>query len=183
MTFIAAVRSADGAVTPTGAVQFFDGGALLATVPLDRAKGDIAASFTTDGLGLGTHLMLAVYSGDSTVTGSASNLLPEMIYQGDKPSKVTATVTLTPTSSTRGEPVVLTASLKVSGNQTPTGIVQFFSDGIAIGSAQVTGTKKSIEANLSYTGLALGAHSITAIYLGDANVDAAASPAITVLVR
>ena len=63
MTFIAAVRSADGAVTPTGAVQFFDGGTLLATVPLDRAKGDIAASFTTDGLPLGTHLMLGKMRG------------------------------------------------------------------------------------------------------------------------
>ena len=61
--------------TPTGTIQFMDNGSLLATVALSGGT----ATFTTSALGLGTHPMTAVYSGDANNLGSTSLVLNQVV--------------------------------------------------------------------------------------------------------
>ena len=65
-----------GRPKPTGSVTFLDGSTALATVGLS-ASGQ--ASFTTSGLGKGTHSITAHYSGDSNYNQRTSNVLKETI--------------------------------------------------------------------------------------------------------
>lgn len=80
VTFTAKVTATAGA--PTGTVQFYDAGTLLATAALD---GQAAATYTTSTLALGMHPITAVYSGDANVVGSTAAALDENIvaYVGD----------------------------------------------------------------------------------------------------
>jgi hypothetical protein len=89
--------------TPTGTVQFYDGTATLASVPLSAGS----AIFSTRLLSVGTHSITAVYSGDSNNAPSTSAAMTETVQPYDfsmsqTPASVslprggsTATVTLT----------------------------------------------------------------------------------------
>ncbi len=77
VTFTAIVSAAaPGAGTPTGVVNFYDGGTLLDTETLD---GTGQASFTTSTLGEGTHDITAAYEGDTDFTPSVSSILTQTI--------------------------------------------------------------------------------------------------------
>jgi hypothetical protein len=67
IVFTATVNTNRG--TPTGTVQFFDGGAPLAAVPLNGAT----AMFTSSSFTVGVHSITASYSGDSNFRGSVSS--------------------------------------------------------------------------------------------------------------
>ena len=69
---VAATNPSDG--TPTGTVAFYDGTMLLGTGTLTLVNGQLQATFTTAAMGLGTHDIIAIYSGDSIFAGSESSL-------------------------------------------------------------------------------------------------------------
>lgn len=73
VTFSATVSSLAG--TPTGAVSFYDGAALLGTSTL--AAG--VATFSTSTLAVGSHNITAVYAGTANFAASTSNLIVEFI--------------------------------------------------------------------------------------------------------
>jgi endonuclease/exonuclease/phosphatase family metal-dependent hydrolase len=75
VTFTATVSSAAG--TPTGTVIFMDGTTTLGTTTLDNSG---VAAFTTAGLAVGTHTITAVYSGDTSFSGSTSSQLNQAVY-------------------------------------------------------------------------------------------------------
>ena len=82
VTFIATVAAVlPGAGTPTGVVEFYDGAVLLGTAPL--AGG--AAAFSTSGLGIGTHHIVAKYLGDENFEASDSDL-DQIVAQSGPPS-------------------------------------------------------------------------------------------------
>src|SRR5262249_61642307 len=58
----------------------------------------------------------------------------------------------------------------------PTGAVNFFSDGVSVGSANLTGAGLAV---LTTATLPAGTHLITAQYAGDTNFLASLSPALT----
>jgi cyclophilin family peptidyl-prolyl cis-trans isomerase len=62
--------AASGSVTPTGSVTFLEGGKPLQTVPL--ANG--VATWTTTGLGEGSHTITASYSGDANFAAATTTL-------------------------------------------------------------------------------------------------------------
>lgn len=68
--FTATVTGPAGSSNPTGTVQFFDGSTLLGSVNL--AAGSNQAAFTTASLGVGDHMIHAVYQGDTTFAGSTA---------------------------------------------------------------------------------------------------------------
>ena len=70
VTFSATVAPVSGSLTPTGTVTFTDGSATLAIVPL--ASG--AASYTAVALTVGTHPIVAAYSGDTNFQPGTANL-------------------------------------------------------------------------------------------------------------
>jgi hypothetical protein len=146
-------------------------------------KNGAAASFSSNSLSEGTHLITAKYTGSATFTGSASQVLTQTMFQSSKPSKVSVTLTSSPNPSGLGQAVTFVADLKTSGSSVPTGFVQFVSDGVVIGSAPVNGTKKASTASLAASGLALGNHPVYALYLGDQNFESAASSVLLQSVR
>ena len=69
VTLTATVTGSGG--TPTGSVQFFDGGTLLGTSTLSGGT----ATLSTSAFAVGSNSITAVYSGDSTFAGSTSTVV------------------------------------------------------------------------------------------------------------
>jgi hypothetical protein len=152
ITFTATVSSA----SPTGTVQFKDGGVALGSAV---ALSSAAASYSTNALAVGSHSITAVYSGDANNVGSTSGALTQTVAQVASSTALNASSA----SLTQGQTLILTAT--VSG-YAPTGSVQFKDGGVDLG-----GTVTLVDGSASYATntLIVGSHSITAVYLGDAN--------------
>ncbi|MDB5355893.1 MAG: hypothetical protein JWN24_2346 [Phycisphaerales bacterium] len=74
VTWKATIASGVGG-SPTGTVKFFDGTTLLATVNVTSGS----ASFTSSALSVGSHNMIAVYSGDPSFAASTSVVVTQVI--------------------------------------------------------------------------------------------------------
>ncbi|HEY7315175.1 MAG TPA: Ig-like domain-containing protein [Gemmataceae bacterium] len=75
VTFTATVLAMGmGVPAPTGTVSFYDGTTFLGTGELTLVNGQMQATFTTAALGLGSHRIIAVYTGDSTFADSGAAL-------------------------------------------------------------------------------------------------------------
>jgi len=161
---------APGAGTPTGAVDFLDGGTSLGTASLTGGQ----ATFTSSSLSIASHSITAVYVGDGNFNGSTSAPLTETV------TKITALVTLSssPNPSLLNQPVVLTAKVAAvpPAVGTPTGTVAFQDGATALGTATLS---SSGVATLTLSTLAIGSHSLTAVYSGDADLSGATSAALT----
>jgi uncharacterized delta-60 repeat protein len=169
VTFTATISPHLGPV-PTGTVTFKDGASTLGTGAVN-ASG--VATFSTSSLSVANHTISAVYGGDSNFTGSTS---PGTFQTVNKAATIT-TVTSSANPSVHGQSVTFTATVSATapGAGTRTGTV-FFKDGaITIGTGTVNA---SGVATFSSSSLALGSHSITAFYAGDANFTASTSPAL-----
>ncbi len=81
-------------------------------------------------------------------------------------------VAVSSATSTYGEQVALTATVTTSGTGTLGGKVQFYDGSVAIGTVRLNG---SGVATLDLKNLSVGAHSITATYLGNANFSTSTS--------
>ncbi len=162
VTFTATVASTTTGTPSGGTVEFFDGVTSLGSSPLvDGATA--TASLSTAGLSLGEHTITAVYGGDTVFTPSTSGDLIHLVNQGATSTAVSSN--LNPSIS--GAPVTFTATVSPTvGAVVPTGTVEFFIDGASLGSGTlVDGSVSSV----SVADLALGSHTITAVYSGDAN--------------
>jgi hypothetical protein len=165
--------TAPGAGTPTGTVAFYDGGTLLQTVNLN---GSGQAVLTSGGLSVGSHAITAQYSGDGNfLAGGLSAAVNQVVGQG----ALTGTVTATAATSAVGAPVTFTATFAAVAPAVgiPTGTITFYDGSASIG----TGTLDSNGlATVTVSSLAVGGHSITAQFGGDAHFAAAVSaPALS----
>src|SRR5712692_6217132 len=170
VTFTATVAAVvPGAGTPTGAVDFLDGGTALGTASLTGGQ----ATFTSSSLSIASHSITAVYVGDGNFNSSTSAPLTETV------TKITALVTLSssPNPSLLNQPVVLTAKVAAvpPAVGTPTGTVAFQDGATALGTATLS---SSGVATLTLSTLAVGSHSLTAVYSGDADFSGATSGAL-----
>jgi hypothetical protein len=163
VTFTATVTGLVG--TPTGSVNFRDG---ATTIGSGTLNGGGQATFTTSALAVGTHLMTAVYGGDASYLSSISVPLPQLVTA----STASTTLASSNNPSSLGAPVTFTATVSPGA----TGTVTFRDGGSTIGSATLNG---SGQAALTTSALAIGSHSMTAAYSGDANFFASTSPALT----
>jgi alpha-tubulin suppressor-like RCC1 family protein len=75
VTFTASVRLTSRSGAPAGTISFVEGSVTLGTSPLFGGS----ASFTTSALGVGSHAITAVYSGDATFAGSTSPALTQTV--------------------------------------------------------------------------------------------------------
>jgi hypothetical protein len=170
VTFTATVPS--GA---TGTITFEDNG-----TPISGAVtiSGGTASFTTSALVVGTHLITAVYSGDTNFNGSSAIVSQGVTQAGAS----TTTLSVAPTTVMYGDPVVLTAVVSPSG---ATGTVTFTATPTAGGAAIVLGTASldgAATAVLSISTLNAGTYNITANYNGDPNVPASTSNVVQLTV-
>ncbi|MEI6568949.1 MAG: Ig-like domain repeat protein, partial [Verrucomicrobiota bacterium] len=95
----------------TGTVTFKDGTTTLGTGSLTNG----VATFTTNGLAVGSHELEAQYGGDTSYEGS-SNILFQTVND-----KVIPTVTIWPTASTLTNGQTLASSTLTGGSATPAG--------------------------------------------------------------
>jgi autotransporter-associated beta strand protein len=150
------------AIVPTGTLIFTDTTTGL-TLATETLNGVGSATLSVSSLGLGKHTIVASYSGDQNFAPESSAAGTFTVAQ----SPTTTTVQASTTSSTYGQPVALTATVTPSGggSGTPTGLVTFYANGTAIGTAGLNGGL----ATFTYSGLGVGADTITASYGGDAD--------------
>jgi hypothetical protein len=141
----------------------------LATVNLtESATGTATATLSTNQLNVGTHDIVATYSGDTDfapppAAGTTSNSLTQTVTQ------TTSSMTLKSSANPAlvGQAVTFRATLvSGSGGGVPTGSVSFFDGATLIGTGAIDGTGV---ATFKTSTLTVGPHAITATYNGDAN--------------
>ena len=170
------VAGASNQGNATGTITFSDtvsgNTSTLLTVPLN-VRGEAFVPFSK--LGLGSHSLTANYSGDASFQASSGG--PVNITVAQAP---TDTVLITPTGVLPGAAATMFAiAFPQNGAGSPTGTVQFFVGGKALGSPVPVKNELATETT---TQLAKGANSITATYSGDANFLTSTSPTATIYV-
>jgi hypothetical protein len=157
-------------VTGKGSVQFLDGGTPISGgIPLSNGS----ASFTTSGLSGGTHNITARYTGDNRLAASTSAVLVQTVARANSSISLTA-----PDDSIKaGSPATFTATVAPAN---ATGTVTFFDGSTAISSAI---SVNNGVARFTTSALAIGTHSITAQYSGDANFNGSSSNAAKIKVK
>jgi ELWxxDGT repeat protein len=154
-----------GVGTPTGTVDFTEGTTTLASGVTLNGSGQ--ATFTTSSLAVGSHTVTASYNGDTTFQNAAGNdsTSPQVV----NPASTTTALTSAPNPSVFGQTVTVTATVApVSpGTGTPTGAINFTEGGMTLASGiPLNGAGQALFLTSS---LAVGSHTITASYGGDAN--------------
>ncbi len=148
VTFTANVNN-PGAI---GSMQFLDGAAVLATVPVSSG----AAAFSTSALTHGTHSISTSYSGDDYYWSAQSSTLSQTV------NLIATTTTLASSQN----PAVAGGAVTFIATVTPaaaTGTVQFLDGTTVLG----TGTLSNGSTSFTTSSLTQGTHSITAVYGGD----------------
>jgi subtilase family serine protease len=151
-----------------GTVQFMDGSTSLGIFAINACT----ASLTTTALGVGTHNITAIYSGDANNQGSTSTVLTETVLP-----VVTASSTVLSTTTNSlpaGQSVTLTATVTGSA---PTGTVQFKDGAANMGGPVAVSGNQTI---LSINSLTVGSHIITAVYSGDIANSASTSSSVVI---
>jgi Bacterial Ig-like domain (group 3)/FG-GAP-like repeat len=161
VVFSATVGTRSGAPPNGEIVTFNDGSAILGTGSL---IGGVAL-LTTSTLPVGTATITASYPGDANFTASQSAGLSQVVTPPNKfPTSTALVSSLNP--SIYGQNVTWTATVTTSGSITPTGKVNFTSDGVGIGTATLNA---SGVATISKRFLNASAFPVTAVYRGDAS--------------
>jgi hypothetical protein len=167
--FTATVSSPAGG-TPTGSVVFKNSTATLATKTLSAST----ASYSTTALPLGSSSITAVYSGDSTYTGSTSTPVVQVVQ--------TATATTLSSSvnpSAFGRQVTFTATVTSSSGAPPNGETISFMKGTTV---LGTGTLSGGSASFITSTLPVATNAIKAVYGGDANLVGSTSAVVSQVV-
>jgi hypothetical protein len=157
-------------VTATGVVTFKDAALVIGTANL--SGGTAALDVTT--LTTGIHTITASYAGDTTSQSSISTPWTQTVVAA------TTGVTLTSSAnpSVAGSAIVLTAHVTGNG-QAATGSVTFKDGTATLGTA----TLASGVATFNTSALFAGLHSLTAVYNGDSDNQAATSAAVVQTVQ
>jgi hypothetical protein len=161
-----------GTPTPTGSVTFSDGAATLATMTLgpDGTAPLAIPSKTLPPLAVGTHSIVAAYSGDGNYQAAAAQAIVLTI------AKASTSVALASPPPQVDQPVALKAAVTVAspGNATPAGTVDFLNGGSAIPGCMGLAPQNAA-AYCTTTFSQLGNYTITARYNGDANTNASSA--------
>jgi Bacterial Ig-like domain (group 3)/FG-GAP-like repeat len=168
LTFTASVTSRAGG-SPTGTATFSDGSTPLGTSPINGGT----ATFSTAVLTVGLHSINAVYSGDSNFSGNSTSL-NQIVNQA--PTTLFVTSSVNPAGLV--QPVTFTAMITPQYGGQASGIVTFKDGATTLGSRAVCGNA----ASLSTGNLAIGTHSISAVYSGDSNFTGSTSNTLSQVV-
>jgi hypothetical protein len=147
---------------PTGTITFAGDGQLV-TTPVTLISGTATVSTPNIAITPGTHLITAIYSGDSNYQSSVSPASSFTLSAGTLPS--TATIAVSPSTATQGTTITVTAAISPV-TPAPTGTAQLILDGNLYGSPlALTGATTSLP--LLTNTLQSGAHVLRVFYSGD----------------
>ncbi len=154
-----------GAGMPTGTVTFMDGTTVLGTGKLSGSGSVAIATFTTSQLAVGSHSITAVYGGDTNDLGITSAISNLAVAQ----DATTIAVSASPSGSIVGQLATFKATVTVvsPGLGSPTGTVTFMDGTTVLGTGKLSTSGNVTTATFSTNSLALGSHSVTAVYGGD----------------
>jgi hypothetical protein len=175
VTLKAAVkRVAPASLAPAGTVDFYDElGPIALAVPLSTSG---VASVAVTNLPVGLHGIHADYSGSPDDLSSSAVVL----HQVD-PAATTATLTAVPLTTTAGKTVTLTTVVKRTAPATaiPDGTVTLYDNGHPL----ATGVLTSGKFVWKTTALAVGTHTLTALYGGNGSTfTGSVSTTVTVII-
>lgn len=170
-----ATVAGSGSATATGTVQFYSNGTALGSAV--TLAGGTASTPATAFNTAGTYSITATYSGDSNYAASTSTAISFVVTTLPP---TTTVVTALPTTITAGGSAVFTATLSGTGAATATGTVQFYSNGVALGSAVAVAAGKASTPAQPFA--AAGTYAITATYSGDSSNTASTSAALSFVV-
>ena len=168
VTFTASVTSGSPG-TPTGTVTFKDGATTLGTGALN---GSAQATFTTSALSTGAHTITASYGGDASFAPSTSAAISQAVHHAGS--------TTTPGLLAQPQHVGHDGHLHRDRERPrprrghPSGTVTFKDGATVLGTGALSGG----HATFSTSALAVGSHSITAVYAADANFNGSTSAAL-----
>ena len=168
VTFTAAVTSASG--TPTGTVTFTDGATTLGTQTL----ADGQASISVSNLTVGTHTVIAGYSGASGFGASTAPAVTQTVNVA--PTATALSSNLNPSAS--GSAVTFTAMV-TSSIGTPTGTVTFTDGATTLG----TQTLANGQASITRSTLTVGTHTVSASYGGSTTFGTSSSSPLAQVVN
>ncbi|HBI42411.1 MAG TPA: hypothetical protein DDY78_06060 [Planctomycetales bacterium] len=162
-----------------GSVTFTDGATQLGTQPItQQGPGSGSASINTSFSTVGSHTILAVYSGDANYN-SVSSTVTQTVNPGQPQSATTTTLTTSGSPSAPGYPVTFTAYVAGQNGGAPTGTVTFKNGATTLGTGTLVQGSSVSTATFTTSSLSLGDHTITATYSGDPAFTASASAALT----
>jgi hypothetical protein len=163
VTLTARVTSPAG--TPTGDVEFLDGGVLVGTATL---SGSGTATLTTTAMAVGSHAMSVRYLGSETMPPSFSATLVQVVNTSSSNVKSTTTaLSASPSTGTYGTQTTFNVTVTPPlFNSAPTGSVRFTIDGVSSTVVALTTSNGKGVASLSTSALPRGKHLVTVTYLG-----------------
>lgn len=186
----ASCNTAAPACFPTGTVTFFVDGNQVGLPIAASANG--TASQSISGLNVGSHTVVAVYSGDSFYASSTAASLLVAVARGN----TTTSVVLNPATALQFTAFNMTATVQSQTTNIPTGTFTFFAGATQIGTAAIdarTGTGALLDAlaptavltptHYQNFGLAAGTYAVTAVYSGDANYAPSTSAVATLTIQ
>jgi Bacterial Ig-like domain (group 3) len=175
---LTATVSGHGVGPPTGSVSFSE----RDETPVGTAALADGTATLTVSLPPGTHAIIASYGGDLGFLPSWSDTLT---LRWGPPVGATVALTATPSQAPAGYPVTLTATVDpVTGTALATGDVTFSDGQNLLGIAALAPPQPAADgvATLTITTLSAGAHSLTAAYIGDGNLDPDTSDAASAVI-
>src|SRR5208283_3957128 len=166
VTFTATLTSAGG--TAAGTVIFDDGATSIGQATLNAGG---VATFSVASLPAGTHTISALYGGDTSFSGNTSNSLTQTV----SPAATTTGLATAAGTTSFGASVIFTATLTSAGG-TATGTVVFDDGSTSIGQGILNSSGVAVFAT---SALAVGPHTISAVYAGDTNFSGGTSNSLT----
>jgi hypothetical protein len=172
--------STPGSGTPTGSVSFSDDGSPIATCQgLALPTGSpLVMTCSQPYDTTATQNVTATYGGDTSFTSSVGTMAENVA-----PVSTTTALVSSPSASTSGESVTLTATVApTSGAANPDGSVSFALDGTPLGNSVLSTTDGVSSASMLLTTLPIGSDAVTASYDAGAGFLPSSSAAASVTV-
>jgi hypothetical protein len=154
----------------TGTVTFTADGNPIGTEPVALGSNGQATSpgLNTLGLGLGTHNIVATYSGNADYAGSSGSIPKYLVHEPLIDTTTSLNVSPSGGGSNYGQSVTLTATVSPQVDNTDSAVT-FYDGTTAIATADLSGTSPDT-ASITTSSLAVGSHSLTAQYNGDGDL-------------
>jgi hypothetical protein len=171
VTLAANVATSSGSPAPTGKLSFSFGNVQLGSATLN-ASGNASLALSAAKLPSGSDSVTASYAGDVNYSAGVSS--PLVVTVTPAPTTTTVASSLNPSSF--GQPVTFTAKVTSGTGLIPGGKVQFKDGKTVLG---VAALNASGVATFSTHTLAIGTHSITAVFVGSLNFTSSISTILT----